>query len=217
MSKAKTSAVEPLPDIPPPDTKPTPDAELVGSPTLGRYVKAFHAVRAGLAPEGKNSHLGNEHLTLTQVVLAVREGLEDHGLAFYFTVEDGYMRLHLVSDGGSIIAVQIPFVPSKERDMQAVGSAITYARRYLLCMAFGIVADKDDDGNASSGRRRGGAKEGKEPMTLAQFTQMLGKTGRSGMSQARKWLEDNKSLSNIADYTTAFNKRANELRGEGAK
>lgn len=33
---------------------------------------------------------------------------------------------------------------------QAFGSAITYARRYALCSFLGIVADEDDDGNASS-------------------------------------------------------------------
>jgi len=33
---------------------------------------------------------------------------------------------------------------------QAFGSAITYARRYVLCSLLGIVADEDDDGNASS-------------------------------------------------------------------
>ena len=31
-------------------------------------------------------------------------------------------------------------------DAQAIGSAITYARRYTLCAALGIAADEDDDG-----------------------------------------------------------------------
>ena len=35
-------------------------------------------------------------------------------------------------------------------DPQAHGSAITYARRYALCSALGIVADEDDDGNAAT-------------------------------------------------------------------
>lgn len=34
---------------------------------------------------------------------------------------------------------------------QAVGSAITYAKRYALSAIFGITSDKDDDGNEATG------------------------------------------------------------------
>lgn len=37
-----------------------------------------------------------------------------------------------------------------KRDPQGQGSAITYARRYALMAVLGLVADEDDDGNASS-------------------------------------------------------------------
>lgn len=36
--------------------------------------------------------------------------------------------------------------------MQALGSAITYARRYSLCSVVGVVPDEDDDGRAASQR-----------------------------------------------------------------
>ena len=36
---------------------------------------------------------------------------------------------------------------------QEVGSALTYARRYALCALYGIAGDKDDDGEAASGRQ----------------------------------------------------------------
>lgn len=36
---------------------------------------------------------------------------------------------------------------------QDVGSALTYARRYALCALYGIAGDKDDDGEAASGRQ----------------------------------------------------------------
>jgi len=37
-------------------------------------------------------------------------------------------------------------------DPQKAGSAITYARRYLLGAIFGIITEKDDDGNSASGK-----------------------------------------------------------------
>lgn len=44
-----------------------------------------------------------------------------------------------------------PVVLSSAGDAQAVGSAITYLRRYGLCAALGIAADEDDDGQKASG------------------------------------------------------------------
>lgn len=41
------------------------------------------------------------------------------------------------------------FIPLAKKDAQAVGSAISYGRRYSLSAALGIVAE-DDDGNAAS-------------------------------------------------------------------
>jgi hypothetical protein len=43
-------------------------------------------------------------------------------------------------------------MPFLKADPQAVGSAITYARRYALAAIVGIVADDDDDGNQAAGK-----------------------------------------------------------------
>lgn len=42
-------------------------------------------------------------------------------------------------------------MPVAKQNPQAVGSAITYARRYALAAAVGVAPDDDDDGNAASG------------------------------------------------------------------
>lgn len=43
-----------------------------------------------------------------------------------------------------------PLVMKVSADPKAVGSAITYARRYALCAALGIAPDEDDDGATAS-------------------------------------------------------------------
>jgi len=40
-------------------------------------------------------------------------------------------------------------VPAKKLDPQQYGSALTYARRYSLAIAFNVIADEDDDGNSA--------------------------------------------------------------------
>ena len=45
---------------------------------------------------------------------------------------------------------------------QAVGSAITYAKRYALSAIFGITSDKDDDGNEATGLNKQVEKQPKQ-------------------------------------------------------
>lgn len=53
-------------------------------------------------------------------------------------------------DTGEEYAMTSSFDTSR-LDAQQLGSYITYMRRYAICCLFGIVADKDDDGNTASG------------------------------------------------------------------
>jgi hypothetical protein len=46
-------------------------------------------------------------------------------------------------------------IPVTKQDAQGYGSAMTYAKRYSLAAALGVVADEDDDGNAASHPRNG--------------------------------------------------------------
>jgi hypothetical protein len=48
----------------------------------------------------------------------------------------------------NVIESKIPLTIKKENDSHAVGSAITYAKRYSLVSLYGLALD--DDGNANS-------------------------------------------------------------------
>lgn len=47
-------------------------------------------------------------------------------------------------------------------DPQKQGSALTYAKRYGLCAAFGLAGEEDDDGNAATEDTRGAQKPRKQ-------------------------------------------------------
>ena len=55
----------------------------------------------------------------------------------------------LIHKSGQWLQSELSLKPDKDTP-QAMGSAITYARRYALASLLGIVADEDDDGNAAS-------------------------------------------------------------------
>jgi len=65
-----------------------------------------------------------------------------------------------------------------QSDMQGIGSALTYSRRYALCSAMNIVADDDDDGQAAKAPSRGDLARAKASMTpsatvlLAEATEL---------------------------------------------
>lgn len=54
-------------------------------------------------------------------------------------------------EGKLVNRVAFPFFIGKE-DPQGLGSALTYARRYGLCLAFNIAGEDDDDAEAAHGR-----------------------------------------------------------------
>jgi len=68
-----------------------------------------------------------------------------NGLAFMQTVSDdsAFLRTIIVHESGESVTLQVPLIITKN-DMQGVGSAITYARRYGLAAACGISQTDDD-------------------------------------------------------------------------
>jgi uncharacterized protein (DUF3820 family) len=57
----------------------------------------------------------------------------------------------LLHSSGQWVRGVYPVNPIKN-DPQAIGSAITYARRYALASIVGVVAEEDDDGEMAMGR-----------------------------------------------------------------
>jgi hypothetical protein len=101
---------------------------------------------------GYNPHFKSRYATLDRVLSAIDESLTRHDLVL--------MQPTLVRDGQTIVKTVIYHTASGEEisselllpsnlEPQKMGSAISYYRRYGLCSLLAIVADEDDDGNAT--------------------------------------------------------------------
>ncbi len=87
-----------------------------------------------------------------EVILGVvRPVLKNNGLAFMQSVSGEALTTLLMHTSGEWIESDPLPVRVDEAGSQALGSAITYARRYALTAALGIVTEDDDDGNAADG------------------------------------------------------------------
>jgi hypothetical protein len=108
--------------------------------------------------DNANPAFRSRYADLATIVETVRPVLAKHALGFIQPVtsnEDGSITVTTVlvhSSGETLASPGVTVRPAKG-DAQAVGSAITYARRYDLSSLLGIVADDDDDGNAAVGGR----------------------------------------------------------------
>ena len=99
-----------------------------------------------------NPHFKNRYASLEAVIDATSRVFQKHGFAVMQPSgrdELGvFVETRLLHESGDAFFSKVYLVLSKQ-DMQGLGSAITYARRYgLLGMA--CLAPEDDDGNLSA-------------------------------------------------------------------
>lgn len=114
-------------------------------PPLGKGRSAKVETKSG----GSYSY---DYADLSDVTDAIMPLLGKCGLAFVCTptMNDagsfvlGYRLMHV---SGERIEGEYPL--SRDGTPQSVGSAITYARRYVLCAVTGLVAAADDDGRVA--------------------------------------------------------------------
>lgn len=104
------------------------------------------------ALDGVNPHFRSKYATLPGVLQTVRPLLAKHRLAVVQAPDllDGrlVLKTRLLHAEGEVIETALPL--PEATTMQAMGSAITYARRYALTALLGICGDEDDDGNSAS-------------------------------------------------------------------
>lgn len=124
-------------------------------------IEAFVAVQAAAtAPKktAKNDHFNSKFADLAEVLNAIRAPLVEHGLAVVQTPSvsaDGKMvsiQTTIYHRSGETMDCGILSIPVERPGPQAVGSAITYGRRYGLMSLFFLAPEVDDDGNDAENR-----------------------------------------------------------------
>lgn len=136
-------------------------------PPLNLYA-AIHKAQAKfetVRKNGENTHFKSKYATLDEVWETVRKAVNETGLIVFCTIEttsDGKRELstHVAEiKSGEEISCSFPIV-AQAATPQAVGSAMTYARRYTLTALLEIVTGDgaDDDGEAATNHNIPSAK-----------------------------------------------------------
>ena len=123
--------------------------------------KIANIARLGISclKNADNPYYNSRYADLGSVVEALKQPLGDEGLGYYFTINsivspDGsvdHWEVNITvvdSDTGKVEATS--GFPITCLDPQKFGSNVTYAKRYLLTTVFNVIAEEDDDGNATT-------------------------------------------------------------------
>lgn len=102
--------------------------------------------------DATNPHFKSKYVKLDGLLEVIKEPLANNGLCLLQRFEniDSVTNLTtvLLHESGELISSSIPISPDKS-NIQGVGSAITYLRRYSIEVLCGICGTDDDDGNES--------------------------------------------------------------------
>lgn len=135
---------------------------MTSSDQINELAAALSKAQGEIAPAtraGQNPHYNSTYATIQTVLDVVRAPLAKHGLSVVQFPSLDYVNgntwlLHLetrlMHASGQWLSERTS-IPVAKADAQAVGSAITYARRYAL-QAVLAVPSADDDGNAAAGK-----------------------------------------------------------------
>ena len=140
------------------------------SESIANLAAALAAAQGELAPvafDRDNPFFHSRYATLTALREAMRPVFAGHGLSVIQGAgpDGGIETTILHSSGEWLTSAGLPMKPAKD-DPQGIGSLITYARRYGLAAACGLVADEDDDGNrATHGKAPENPQDASTPRT----------------------------------------------------
>ena len=121
---------------------------------LAKALNLFQSKMQAVKKDAVNPFFKSHYATLDAIWDAIRKPLTDNGLSVLQTLntddETGNtLDTTLLHTSGEWVSGSLRLNPVKD-DPQALGSAISYARRYSLCALLGIVADEDDDANVAT-------------------------------------------------------------------
>lgn len=126
------------------------------SPTISSLAAALAKAQPlieGASKDKTNPHFKSKYADLASVAEAIAGPIAANGLSYVQTSHDrehaAAIETLILHTSGEWLGCGVVAVPVSKGDAQGFGSALTYARRYSLSAAFGVVPE-DDDGNAAA-------------------------------------------------------------------
>lgn len=118
-------------------------------PNIGQLYAALAKAQGAFPdiPKTKTGH-GYKYADIADILKIVRPILSKNGLAVFQNIEGDQLVTTLAHEGGATLCSKYPLVQDgtgRMNNIQRMGAALTYARRYSLSALLGVAADSDID------------------------------------------------------------------------
>lgn len=184
------------------------------SESITELAKALNKAQGQLRPakkEAVNPFFKSRYADLASIYEVCRQPLFDNGLAViqltHSTIENGLvLETVLMHTSGEWLSGELAVNPLKN-EPQAIGSALTYARRYALSAILGIATDEDDDAESAMARdtKKQPEKIDKPLLTEAQRKKIIMAAKEKGLLVKKdgkdEWTQEFKA--HVASYGRA--------------
>lgn len=118
---------------------------------LATSLCAFQNNIGKISKDSKNPFFKSKYASLSNILDAINQPLQDAGLILtQHPDEDKLTTILIDKNSGEYIQSSYSMPVAKQNDPQALGSSITYARRYAIGSILVLNIDDDDDGNMAS-------------------------------------------------------------------
>lgn len=119
--------------------------------------------------DSTNPHYKSSYANINAVMEACKPALNAEGVVLLQPIVNlegkRYVRTLLLHESGEYLSSDTEIVVKEQNNPQALGSAISYARRYGLQAFVAVVSSEDDDAENATGRQKetSFSKEKKDP------------------------------------------------------
>lgn len=108
----------------------------------------FQKLGISIKKDKRNPHFKNDYASLNEVLDKVKTELNKLNVVIIQNpLDEGLSTILYDTEDETFISSVVPYI--NPTDMQKLGGAITYARRYALVSMLALE-DEDDDGNTAS-------------------------------------------------------------------
>lgn len=116
---------------------------------LAKALAKFHSSVGKIGKDAINPFFKKNYASLPHILTEIAEPLELSGLIItQFPDGHGLTTMLIHSESGEYLEATYEMPVAKQNDPQALGSAITYARRYAVSGILSLKIDDDDAGAA---------------------------------------------------------------------
>src|SRR5690349_16295644 len=113
--------------------------------------KLFEAKKAfpEIKKDAENPFFKSKYASLGNILDVIEPVLETHGLYVRSLLDNNVLSTQICETATGNIVLESKFCLPAIADIQKIGSAITYARRYNLVAMLNLNIEEDDDGNST--------------------------------------------------------------------